>query len=206
MRNLHISVKNKVATYQQRDGNIVCGNSDYHITFAFDSEWDVYESKTARFIWNGNYVDVIFTGNTVTVPMLSKTNLLKVGIYAGELSTTTSAEIPCIFSVLCESATAGTPDRPNPGEIIVDLSNYYTKSEVDTAIKNAIPPEGDLSNYYTKDEINALLGNVQAGGKPIPVASESEMIENAEVGSVYKYTGESGTFENGAMYFVEEGE
>ena len=138
MRNLHISVNNKVATYQQRDGNIVCGNSDYQITFAFDSEWDAYESKVARFIWNGGYVDIAFSGNTVPVPLLSKTNLLKVGVYAGELSTTTSADIPCVFSVLCEDVTEGSGDTPNTGGVTIDLSNYYTKSEVDTAITEAI--------------------------------------------------------------------
>ena len=36
----------------------------------------------------------------------------------------------------------------------VDLSNYYTKSEVDKKIANIDIPEVDLSNYYTKREIN----------------------------------------------------
>lgn len=35
-----------------------------------------------------------------------------------------------------------------------DLSNYYTKSEVDEKIENIGIPEVDLSNYYTKQEIN----------------------------------------------------
>lgn len=35
-----------------------------------------------------------------------------------------------------------------------DLSNYYTKSEVDEKIENIDIPEVDLSNYYTKQEIN----------------------------------------------------
>lgn len=44
---------------------------------------------------------------------------------------------------------------------------------------------------------------------PIQIATEAEMtalLETAEVGSVYKYTGESGTYENGALYVVEESE
>ena len=36
---LNINVVNKVATYQQRNGDIVCGNSDYTIKFTFDAEW-----------------------------------------------------------------------------------------------------------------------------------------------------------------------
>ena len=36
----------------------------------------------------------------------------------------------------------------------VDLSDYYTKSEVDKKIENIDTSEVDLSNYYTKQEIN----------------------------------------------------
>ena len=103
MRELHVVVNNKIATYLTRDGNIVCGNSDYVIVFSFDSEWEEYTDKVARFIWNDKFIDVLFTGNTVAVPVLTHTKALKVGVYAGELRTTTSAEIPCVFSVLCEN-------------------------------------------------------------------------------------------------------
>lgn len=44
---------------------------------------------------------------------------------------------------------------------------------------------------------------------PIEVSTESQMnslLNTAEVGSVYKYTGTSGTYENGALYVVEESE
>lgn len=73
----------------------------------------------------------------------------------------------------------------NPVE--VDLSNYYTKEEVDTAIENVevdltgyatekyvddaianidIPevPEVDLTNYYTKTEVDNLISNAPSGG------------------------------------------
>lgn len=50
----------------------------------------------------------------------------------------------------------------------VDLSAYYTKTETDGAIENAINgiefpevPETDLSGYYTKEEVDALIA---AGG------------------------------------------
>lgn len=50
MKNLNVIVTNKIARYLQRDGEIVCGNSDYQITFTFDADWEGYETKTARFI------------------------------------------------------------------------------------------------------------------------------------------------------------
>ena len=108
MKTLHITVNNKVATYLRRDGDIVCGNSDYQVQFTFDGEWDGYTQKTARFIWNGEYFDVDFTGNTCTVPIIMNAHLVTVGVYAGQLSTTTAAVIGCKPSIICGS------DTPNP--------------------------------------------------------------------------------------------
>lgn len=42
---------------------------------------------------------------------------------------------------------------------------------------------------------------------PIEISTETEMtalLETAEVGAIYKYTGTTGTYENGALYVVEE--
>lgn len=104
MKELYIEVKNKVATYNTRGGVIVCGNSDYRINFAFDTEWEAFEWKTARFIWDGKYTDVLFFGNSVMVPIISHATTLSVGVYAGEdIHTTTSATIPCLLSILCAS-------------------------------------------------------------------------------------------------------
>lgn len=106
MKNLNITVANKVATYIQRDGYIVCGNSDYQITFTFDSVWGGYDKKIARFKWNGGYRDVeITTDNTTKVPRIENATQVEVGVYVEDLSTTTPAVIPCARSVLCGSAS-----------------------------------------------------------------------------------------------------
>ena len=104
MKVLHVSVVNKIATYQKRDGNIVCGNSDYQVKFTFDSEWSAHNQKTARFIWAGQFIDVPFTGDTCNVPIIQNTDEVKIGVYAGNLQTTTSAVIGCVRSILCEGA------------------------------------------------------------------------------------------------------
>ena len=106
MRVLHVTVNNKVATYLQRDGSIVCGNNDYSIKFTFDSEWDVHTEKTARFIWNGRYYDQVFSGDTCVVPIITNADEVLVGVYAGDLNTTTRARIPCERSILCGVAKA----------------------------------------------------------------------------------------------------
>lgn len=112
MKTLHVSVTDKIATYQKRDGDIVCGNkhneeekSGYQIKFIFDSEWQGIEKKIARFIWGGQFQDVEFKGDTCPVPILSNVTLCKVGVYAGNLRTTTSASIICKPSILCKTAS-----------------------------------------------------------------------------------------------------
>lgn len=108
IKTLHVTVKNKIATYRQRDGAIVCGNKGYIIAFTFDSEWDEYSTKTARFIWQGKYYDQIFTGVECPVPIINDTTELTIGVYAGDLKTTTPADIPCLTSILC-----GNPEMAN---------------------------------------------------------------------------------------------
>lgn len=110
MKTLHVIVENKRATYQLRDGAIVCGNENYQIKFTFDStRWNTETAeKTARFRWNGAYVDVPFTGDTCPVPCITNAKMVEVGVYdeEGGLDTTTPAEIPCERSILCGSNVA----------------------------------------------------------------------------------------------------
>ena len=105
MKTLRINVKDKIATYHQRDGVIVCGNKGYKLTFTFDEEWDAYTWKTARFIWKGKYYDQDFKGSECSVPVINDTTEVTVGVYAGDLKTTTPAEIPCLISILCGEAS-----------------------------------------------------------------------------------------------------
>jgi hypothetical protein len=91
---------------------IVCGNKDYTISFAFDAAWSSYTDKTARFVFKSPgtptgraYIDVPFSGNSVAVPQLSNLREVYVGVYAGDLYTTTPARIFCDKSILCESGT-----------------------------------------------------------------------------------------------------
>ena len=105
---LNINITSKKATYLTRQGDIVCGNSDYRVRFNFDSEWDGHDEKVARFIWGGHFVDVEFTGNEVDVPVIAGATQVKVGVYTTDDGpyTTTSATVPCTPSILCEGGAA----------------------------------------------------------------------------------------------------
>ena len=109
MQIIPITVSNKIASVPCGTF-IVADNTDYQLQFAFDEEWSAHDLKTCRFLVKGQYVDVDFTGNTVTIPsMPSDAYRINVGVYAGEISTTTPAQIMVMASVL---ATQGTTYDP----------------------------------------------------------------------------------------------
>ena len=145
MKILQISVVNKIATYQKRCGYIVCGNSDYQIAFTFDSEWNSFSKKTARFIVNGKYTDVEFTGTTCAVPIISNADKITVGVYAGDLCTTTPATITCKASILCGAAIR-TSD--------VETEKYYA-SQAEAAAKRAESAAGRAEAAAKKAESSA---------------------------------------------------
>lgn len=83
---------------------IICGNSDYQIHFTFSDEWEGYTSKTAVFTFFSartgkvNQYEVLFEGDSVDVPVVTNTMYLSVGVIAGDVRTTTDANIPCMNS------------------------------------------------------------------------------------------------------------
>ena len=110
-------VRNKIASAV---GDIVyiCDNSDYIINFDFDAEWDAYGVKTARFVHNGTYTDVVFTGNQCAMPVIHKAYGIFVGVYAGDLHTTTPVHIPSAASIL---SAEGTPAAP-PDDVYAQIT------------------------------------------------------------------------------------
>lgn len=161
---LHVNVANKVATYQKRDGAIVCGNRDYQLKFTFDAEWAEHSKKTARFLWGGDYFDVEFTGDTCDVPMISGTKTVEVGVYAGDLETTTGAEIPCLLSILCKG---GAP-HPETGQ-------HYT-SEAVAAANAAKASETNAKTSETNakaSETNAKTSETNARASETNAASSA---------------------------------
>lgn len=152
MKTLHVIVANKIATYSYRGGDIVCGNSDYQIEFTFDGEWDAYATKTVRFIWNGKYVDVTRTNNNIfPVPIVTNTDKLEIGVYAGDLSTTTSALISCKKSIRCNSGVI--PE----GSIVVPEEAPILKEKSITENGEYLASTDGADGYY-KVNVNVPAG------------------------------------------------
>ncbi len=137
MTALYITVTEKHA---QLSGTpvIVCGNSDYTITFTFDEEWDRHDAKTARFAYHQDgvlrYLDVQFEGDCVSVPVLHDVGEVAVGVYAGDLCTTTPARISCARCATDGNALPDIPVRDVYNELTEQLacgSGYYLMTAED---------------------------------------------------------------------------
>lgn len=178
-KTLHINVADKVATYQKRDGVIVCGNSDYEVKFLFDEEWAEHEEKTARFIWNGRYTDVDFTGDTCPVPIITGAILVEVGAYAGNLSTTTSALVPALRSVLCggEPPTDGDAEFTSAAkaaaeraEAAADRAEAAGEGPTPTGIDlSALDTEGKIVENYADGSTKTTTFEFDANGNPVKI-------------------------------------
>ena len=141
---IEVNVSNKIAKLKNKDAVAVCGNSDYVIRFNFDSEWDAYSAKTARFKYNGSYTDVVFTGTDCNMPVIEDAYSAEIGVFAGELHTTTPAYLPMTKSILCGT---GTPVDPVPSvyDQIMEILNGFSatvEKTGGTATITIVDPEG----------------------------------------------------------------
>ena len=110
MPEIHIAVENGVAS--QRDTAVyICGSGDFTAVFAFEAGWPVEDLKTARFQTESTYQDVLFRGNACPVPVFTNARKLEVGVYCGNLRTTTPARIAIREGI---RSTWGPPEDPVP--------------------------------------------------------------------------------------------
>ena len=174
MPNINITVREKIA-HTITDTCIVCGNSDYVAVFDFDAEWDAYEVKTARFIWGGAYTDVAFAGNECPVPVIPDAVSVLVGVYAGDLHTTTAAAVGVRRSILGGSETEA--------EVSHEIKDAFGKM---LAGKIDAPQTAAVGDVLTVEEVDAE-------GKPkkwktAPAAAEQKQADwnqNDETASDY---------------------
>lgn len=140
MPTIEIEIKNKIA--KSPAAHIVCGNSDFEVKFLFDDEWEAYRTKTARFAYNGQYEDVVFEGDTCPVPVISGATICDIGVYAGDLHTTTPALVTCYKSILCED---GLPRDPMP-DVYLQIIELLNKG----GVANGVPAGGKAGQLLYK--------------------------------------------------------
>lgn len=140
MDNIVIRIRNRYAQLMTKS-YIVNGNTSYIVEFDFDSEWDGLEEKTARFVYCDErgarrWIDMPIENGTCHVPRLERIDQVEVGVYAGNIRTTTGAMIPCIWSILCYKGSMHIPKRDFFNECMKLLSIYKNdRSQYQAAYK-----------------------------------------------------------------------
>lgn len=176
-----ISIREKIARDSNPEVKLVCNNSDYVVEFDWDEEWDEHEMKTARFIVNKNFVDVVFTGNTCEIPLLSRTGLVAIGLFAGELHTTTPALVAVKPSVLCAS---GFPEGYSP---YMGLRTWEGLDErIAELEENQIDPDSMVTRQQLADNADVATLLMDIGCISPAMASENAAYTDNN-GNVYTF-------------------
>lgn len=110
MKQIHISVRDRMAVQTDKTAYL-CGDGDFEAVFDLDEEWSELPVRTARFQTENGYTDVIFRGSSCPIPAIHYARKLEIGIYAGNLRTTTPARISLKEGI---RAAWGMPEDPAP--------------------------------------------------------------------------------------------
>lgn len=115
-----VRIKDRIATADP-GSQIICGNSDYTLALVFDDEWGRYLIKTVRFEWldtlsgQRRHIDKPHTSGLLAIPTeaTQDTYELCVGVYAGNLLSSTAARIPCERCVTDGATFHGDTESPD---------------------------------------------------------------------------------------------
>lgn len=152
MNIINVTVRGKIARAEGR-ARVVCGNSDYTVRFDFDADWAEYTVKTARFVTeDGSYTDVQFEGEDCAIPILRNTRTLLVGVFAGNLRTTTAA---LIHTVPCITDPDGTPADPTP-DVYAQLMERFNAMEAPAAVLYTAQELTDEQKAIARENISAM--------------------------------------------------
>ena len=168
-KEIAVSVHDKIAR-ADNDVIYVCGNSDYVVVFSLDDEWTQYDTKTARFIYNGTHQDKVFTGNVCPVPKIFDANSIRVGLFAGDLKTSTSAYIRARKGVLCESGTPDTPQDDVYAQIMEKLNDFVAdvpQEQIDEAVAKYLkenPIDGGVDEAQLAKAVEAAVQEAKDSG------------------------------------------
>ena len=182
VRTIEVSVKDRIA-WQTNRIEYICGNSDFVVDFDFDDEWANADHKTARFIHGEQYTDVLFTGNQCEVPVITGAICMQVGVYAGNLRTTTAATVLCRKSILCNDGIPADPPPDVYAQVMELLKNGVSAEQINQAVADYLEENPiDTGSKATIGEVELLAKKwVGSGNLYSQVVSIDGVTENSQV-------------------------
>lgn len=173
MPTIDIIIRNKTAS-AVNPPCIVCGNSDYNVKFNFDEEWQEHNNKIGVFAYNrcGEWrsENVLFEGDTCPVPALHGVRSVWIGVTAGDVRTSTPADVPCRMGATDFSDTTEKPSADIWGQILDKLDAVGTVQRINAVISYDV----DRGEYVSSVDFATLLAAAQQPEKYIVTAARRE--------------------------------
>ena len=158
MPTIDIIIRNKTASAVDPPC-IVCGNSDYNVKFDFDDEWQAHNNKIGVFAYNrcGEWrsENVLFEGDTCPVPALHGVRSVWIGVTAGDVRTSTPADVPCRMGATDFSDTNEPPSADVWGQILAKLDELQTEIDEIEAGAGAEVYYAELDGEYPSYTLSA---------------------------------------------------
>jgi hypothetical protein len=204
MEVIKIDVKQKIASVEGTP-IIVCGNSDYTMSFTFDDEWNDEKNKVARFRFKKfglkKFIDMPIHDDTCRVPKLVGIGLVRVGVYAGNLKTTTGAKIECQKSILCDDAEemaepfenlydelhSELDNKLGADDVIAEFNKNATFEDNDVYSANAVNKEFNRQGAYIDKKLAEIDAKEDVGNKVTEVDEDSTDDKYASAKAVYDF-------------------
>ena len=191
MPEIKIKVRDKCA---EGEGVIICNNSDYTVVWDLDSEWEPYSTRTMRVnLADGTYQDVVFSGDTAALPVLSTPGWASVGLYAGDLHTSRAADLRVLPSVTTPGGAPADPAEDvydqlteklnrliavQPESVAQAVADYLTEHPAVSSMRvegGYIQFSGDGKNWDNVVALANLKGPKGATGPQGPAGSDASL-------------------------------
>lgn len=146
--------------------SVIKWNTGYIISFSFDDEWG--DAKTLRVVNDKGEIitDILFYGNTVELPKVYDTKHIGIGVYEGDLKSTTELILFCKKSILDYD---GDPIKPPPEDV-------YNK--IIEGLNSKADKQHTHSEYALETELRVAF-NVSETAK-ILAEQSAQLASNAE--------------------------
>lgn len=156
---INISVKKKIATLTDINFELVGGNSDYKVVFDFDEDWLGYNVKTALFVFGDRTVEQVIGGNVCDGVAIENATICYVGVFSGDMATTTPACLSGIKRSIRDVAN-GLPEAPEEdvyNQIIALLNKYIAEGAKPDPIEIQKMVEKYLSEHPAQDGVSPTI-------------------------------------------------
>ena len=134
MADIEIKVRNRIAE-AVGSPEIICGNSECNAIFDLDTEWDAQEIKTMRVAWTDTFsgqprhIDVPFFMGFAPIPAIADAYEVQIGVYTGNVMTSTPARIPCVRCIT-DGGTYHEDPEPETYTALLQLLHDITMAGV----------------------------------------------------------------------------